>query len=179
MLVYQRVGFLMMNVTNACRWQGIPLSVGSWFGGPRLLVDVEPQSLQGVPGRTWWPVLSNFFHRCLSNFICIYIYSNPRIDRKAGNLENIRKYGEHIIEPPFWKHISVSFWGALKGGIYRTPLDFDGKQVGTVLGGAQLMRWPPTANHQPALALVDRGMVSQAEVGLVGLVKTPLWGSGK
>jgi len=27
--------------------QGIPLSVGSWFGGPRLLIDVEPQSVQG------------------------------------------------------------------------------------------------------------------------------------
>jgi len=31
--------------------EGIPLSVGSWFGGPRLLVDVEPQSLQGE----WFP----------------------------------------------------------------------------------------------------------------------------
>ena len=29
--------------------QGIPLSVGSWFGGPRLLIDVEPQSVQGEP----------------------------------------------------------------------------------------------------------------------------------
>lgn len=32
--------------------QGIPLSVGSWFGGPRLLIDVEPQSVQGEP-RLW------------------------------------------------------------------------------------------------------------------------------
>eukprot|EP00438_Fugacium_kawagutii_P022205 Skav235924 [mRNA] locus=scaffold2493:181399:193466:+ [translate_table: standard] len=31
--------------------EGIPLSVGSWFGGPRLLVDVEPQSSQGE----WFP----------------------------------------------------------------------------------------------------------------------------
>ena len=86
------------------------------------------------------PVLSNFFSQMFIQFyICIYIYSNPRIDRKAGNLENIQKYGEDIIEAPFWKHISVSFWGALKGKIYRTPLDFDGKQLGTVLGGAQLM----------------------------------------
>ena len=36
--------------------QGIPLSVGSWFGGPRLLIDVEPQSVQGEP-RLWLDLL--------------------------------------------------------------------------------------------------------------------------
>ena len=37
-------------------FQGIPLSVGSWFGGPRLLVDVEPQSMQGEARRPKSPM---------------------------------------------------------------------------------------------------------------------------